>query len=239
MANHIFRFKQFEIEQNNCAMKVGTDGILLGAWTKVPEQGRILDIGTGTGLLSLMVAQRSNCMIDAIEIDLDAAQQAKSNIRNSKWSKRISVFHNSLKDYVMTSKGKYDIIISNPPFYISNLKSQDEKKNRARNAESLPLFELVQSSIQLLKESGALNVIIPYEHVQRYMNVLAEYNMDISRMTTVKGNERKSPSRVLIEVKRSCEFVAEQMEIIIMNTTDNNYTAEYRNLTRNYYLKFR
>lgn len=239
MANQYFRFKQFVIDQNNCAMKVGTDGILLGAWTKAPEQGRILDIGTGTGLLSLMIAQRTQCMIDAIEIDLDAALQAKLNVQNSLWSERISVFHSSLKDYAKMCEAKYDLIISNPPFYISNLKSEDEKKNRARNAENLPLFELVKSSMLLLKGKGALNVIIPYEHFQRYMKILAEFKLNISRKTIVRANERKSPSRVLIEVKRDCESVTEQMEFTIMNTSESSYTKEYKNLTRNYYLKFR
>jgi tRNA1Val (adenine37-N6)-methyltransferase len=236
MTKQIFRFKQFVIDQAKCAMKVGTDGILLGAWTKVPEEGRILDIGTGTGLIALMIAQRTMCMIDAIEIDPDAAEQANKNVQNSPWSKRISVIHCSLKDYTKKNTEKYDLIVCNPPFYISNLKSGDKKKNMARNAEYLPLQDLVRFSVQLLKKTGALVVIIPYQHIQRYMKILKEYNLEISRMTSVKTNERKSPARVLIEVGKKLEFKKEQDELTIMNSLENNYTEEYKKLTRNYYL---
>lgn len=219
-------------------MKVGTDGILLGAWTRVPAQGRILDIGTGTGIVALMVAQRTDCIVDAIDIDLDAAEQAGENVRESPWRNRITVIHNSLKSYCINNRIVYDMIVCNPPFYISNLKSKDEKKNLARNAESLPLSDLVKHAGQLLKKTGTLVVVLPSQHLQRYKKILKEYKFVISRKTTVKAHEGKSPVRVLVEATKDTNIQVEYSEITLMNTTDNTYTEEYKNLTRKYYLKF-
>ncbi|MFM2293328.1 MAG: hypothetical protein RIS29_3141, partial [Bacteroidota bacterium] len=154
MANPFFRFKQFTVFHDRCAMKVGIDGVLLGCWTNVADTSMVLDIGTGTGLIALMIAQRTDAHIDAIDIDEGAFEQAMINVQASPWSSRLNVVLSSLQDFV--SDKKYDLIVSNPPYFINSLKNPDEQRTTARHTDSLTHEELIDQCIPKLTEGGRI-----------------------------------------------------------------------------------
>ncbi len=160
-----FKFKQFSIEQDRCAMKIGTDGVLLGAWTPIDNNPfTILDIGTGTGIIALMLAQRSNAQqIDAFEIDEEAYEQAVDNFENSPWSDRLFCYHAGLDEFIEEPEEEYDLIVSNPPFYTEDYKSDNEQRDLARFTDSMPFEDLIEAADLLLSENGIFSVIIPYK----------------------------------------------------------------------------
>ncbi len=238
MANQYFKFKQFSIKQDKCAMKVGTDGVLLGAWAPATRCKRILDVGTGTGLIALMLAQRSSANIDALEIDAGAAFQAKENIGNSPWHERISVKQGSFQEYAFFCPEKYDVIVCNPPYFISNLKSTDMKRNLARNSENLTLEELVENSVLIMGKDARLAVIIPYELKNRYQRILYKNKLTISRETTIKPFSDKSPVRVLVEAANTSSIPCVRNEISVKVNINGRYTNEYIELVREFYLIF-
>jgi tRNA1Val (adenine37-N6)-methyltransferase len=161
----MFQFKKFTVQQDKTAMKVGTDGVLLGAWAPIDNHpNTILDIGAGTGLIALMLAQRSNAQqIDALEIDEDAYEQATDNFENSPWNDRLFCFHAGLDEFVEDPEDEYDLIVSNPPFYTEDYKSEDASRDLARFEEAMPFEELVEAADLLLSEKGVFAVIIPYK----------------------------------------------------------------------------
>jgi tRNA1Val (adenine37-N6)-methyltransferase len=163
MSNTWFRFKQFTIQQERAAMKVGTDGVLLGAWASVPlPGGRVLDVGTGTGLIALMIAQRTvNVEVDALEIDPSSALQAKENFRNSPWRERLSCMHVSFQDYAARCKTQYDLLICNPPFFSASSKTPSSEKNLARHDDSLGLDDLFKGAVGLMKKNSLISLILP------------------------------------------------------------------------------
>ncbi len=165
MPNTWFRFKQFTIEQQHAAMKVGTDGVLLGAWTSVPDPGgRVLDVGTGTGLIALMIAQRTkDVWVDALEIDPLSAGQAKENFQDSPWKDRLNCIHSSFQDYAIQNNDRYDLIICNPPFFSGSMKTDSKEKNLARHDDSLSLGEIFRGSVPLMKETTILCLILPVQ----------------------------------------------------------------------------
>ena len=175
MSNSYFRFKQFTIQQDRSVMKVCTDSCILGAWTtkRLHEAKRILDIGTGTGLLPIMLAQNSNAIIDCIELDHDSFKQAEENIQESPWSERIHIIEGDARHYPFQTK--YDFIITNPPFYESDLRSPDQKKNKARHEESLTLDELISVIRSGLLNDGDFSILLPF-HRSDYFEKLASVN---------------------------------------------------------------
>ena len=154
MSNPFFQFKQFTIRHDKCAMKVGTDGVLLGAWAGTESCNRILDIGTGTGLIALMLAQRSKAAIDAIDIEADACLQAQENAESSLFAGRINVFHSDLVDFAQASTHLYGLIVSNPPYFVDSLKCPNLQRNTARHTDTLTLEDLLQYSRKLLAPQG-------------------------------------------------------------------------------------
>lgn len=236
MSNDYFRFKEFTINQDKCAMKISTDAVLLGAWVKLNGCKRVLDVGTGTGILSLMVAQRFKGSIDALEIDAEAFTQAKSNIKRSLWYDRINLFHISFQEYVVKFKAKYSLVICNPPFFTSYLKSDNIKRNLARNTQSLSLFELVKNASLMLNNNGKIAVILPYELRNKFVKIVRQKNLDISRQTVVRHSKLHPPSRVLFEVRKKKVFNTEVDELVIQDISGNGFSTDYINLTRVYYL---
>ena len=229
-----FKFKQFSIFQDKTAMKVGTDGVLLGAWATNNSGNTILDIGTGTGLISMMLAQRfPESQIDAIEIDENAYYQAKENFENAPFYNRLSIYLTSLQDY-KTDK-KYDLIVSNPPFFTVNDLNEFDARKQARQEETLTFSDLLEKTAQLLNKDGLANFIIPHDRMLEFCTIAAENALKVSKTTLIKGNETSPIKRVLLE------FSFEQKEIeentLTIEIERHRYTNDYINLTKDFYLK--
>ncbi|WP_434686103.1 tRNA1(Val) (adenine(37)-N6)-methyltransferase [Pseudanabaena minima] len=241
MRNSCFYFKQFAIAQDKCAMKVGTDGILLGAWAKLPENAQILDIGTGTGLLALMLAQRSqlsntfsNTFIDAVEIDHDAYQQAKENIESSPWRDRINIDHASVQDWVIACSQQYDLIISNPPFFENAFKPSQNSRNLARHSDSLSQTDLLQIASQLLKPNGHLAVIYPTNLANNFLTKAQSFNLFCDRQVHVKPTPQSPVKRILLEL--SPTQYPTQTTMLTIEERKHLYTQDYIALVKDFYL---
>src|SRR5690606_15777719 len=238
----IFKFKQFTVNQDRCAMKIGTDGVLLGAWVDISYNPySVLDIGAGTGLIALMLAQRTNAatvpteIIDALEIDEDAYEQCVENFEASDWSDRLFCYHADFEEFVDETEDKYDLIISNPPFYSENVPSGNKQRDMARANFSLPFEDLIEGASALLSDQGRFNVIIPFKEEEEFIHTALQSNLFPGRITRVKGNVKS-------EIKRSLlEFSFNQKETtiseLIIEKQRHLYTDEYTNLTRDFYLK--
>jgi len=237
MSNQPFVFKKFSINQNKCAMKIGTDSVLLGAWTTVENYlNSILDIGTGTGILSLMLAQRSNAeVIDAIEIDNSAYEQCVKNFENSKWSNRLFCYHASLIEFTEEIDDKYDLILSNPPFYSEDYKTKNSQRDLARFQDAMPFEHLVESVSKLLSTNGIFSVIIPFKEEARFIHLASNFKLSPNRIMHVKGNITSEIKRSLIQFSFH-ESDIETTELIIENLR-HQYTQDYINLTKDFYLK--
>ena len=233
----MFSFKKFNVNQDQCAMKIGTDAVLLGAWTPIHNNPfSILDIGAGTGILSLMLAQRSNAtQIDAIEIDEKSYEQCVENFENSPWNDRLFCFHASLDTFMAEPQDDYDCIISNPPFYTEDFKTDNESRDLARFQDALPFEDLIEASSLLLSENGILSVIIPYKEEEKFIALAHQFELFPFKITRVKGNPNSELKRSLIALSRNettCAF-----DELTIETTRHHYTPEYRNLTKDFYLK--
>jgi tRNA1Val (adenine37-N6)-methyltransferase len=234
-----FSFKQFTIQQDRCAMKVGTDGVLLGAWTSLENNPQtILDIGAGTGLIALMLAQRSNAeQIDAIEIDEDAYEQCVENFENSPWADRLFCFHASLDEFAEEPEDeKYDLIVSNPPYFVPNENELiPENRKKARFNDSLPFEDLVGYASQLLSEAGELVVVIPFAEEEKVI-VLANANKLFPyRITRVRGTATAPIKRSLLQFS----FTKQNLEVneLILEISRHEYTQDFKELVQEFYLK--
>jgi tRNA1Val (adenine37-N6)-methyltransferase len=233
-----FQFKQFSVEQNRCAMKIGTDGVLLGAWTPLDNNPyRILDIGTGTGIIALMLAQKSLAeQIDALEIDEDAYEQSVDNFENSPWSDRLFCFHAGLDEFVEEPEDEYDLIVSNPPFYPEDYKSNDEKRDLARFQDAMPFEDLIEAAALLLSENGIFCVIIPFKEESFFLNLAKEYELYPLKITRVQGTPTTEIKRSLLAFDRNQNNIIET-DTLIIETARHIYTPEYIELTKDFYLK--
>ena len=219
----MFQFKQFTIYQDLCAMKVGTDGVLLGAWANGGK--RVLDAGTGTGIIALMMAQRyPNAVVTAIDIDEGAVKQAQQNVVQSPFSQQITVLHNTLQEH----QGGYDAIISNPPFFIDSLAAPDEQRNVARHTQTLTYTELMQAAWRLLSDEGELSVVVPFDYRKRMEDEAIFVGFFPSKVCAVKTTERKPAKRYLLSFKKHpCRCEQEQLTI---------GSERYQELTKEFYL---
>ncbi len=215
-------------------MKVGVDSVVLGAWTKIKKAKSILDIGTGTGLLSLMLAQKSEAKIIAIEIDQNSYYQAVENVASSKWEDRVGVIHSSFQEFVNKTKDSFDLIICNPPYFINSLKSPEKNRNTARHDNHLSLDDLFSGSKGILSENGRLNLIYPYGQKLNLIGIAEKYGFYPVKLLVIRGNENKNPNRIIVEFK-FIESKMETEELCVRNLT-NDYTVEYKELTKDYYL---
>lgn len=232
-----FRFKQFTVNQDKCAMKIGTDGVLLGAWTSINNNPfSILDIGAGTGIISLQMAQRSDAeMIDAIEIDEDSYEQCVENFENSDWSDRLFCYHASLNEFAEEIDDEYDLIISNPPFYSEDYKSQNNSRDLARFTDALPFEHLIIGVSKLLSENGIFSVILPKKEEEHFKELAKEKNLFPQRICYVKGNPNSEIKRVMIEF--SFQEQEPKIENLIIEKSRHIYTEEYIDLVKDFYLK--
>ena len=243
----MFQFKQFTVQQDKCAMKIGTDGVLLGAWTPIENNPySILDIGAGTGILSLMLAQRSNAeQIDAIEIDEDAYEQCVENFENSPWSDRLFCFHAGLDEFVEEPEDdpsdselaqQYDLIISNPPFYSEDYKTESDQRDLARFQDALPFEDLVEAADLLLTENGIFAVIIPFKEETKFIDLAKDFELYPIQITRVKGTPTTEIKRSLLAFSRN-KIAEIPTEELVIETARHVYTPEYINLTNDFYLK--
>lgn len=235
MANPYFQFKRFTVWHDKCAMKVGTDGVLLGAWAKIEGRPRTLDIGTGTGLIALMLAQRGAARIDAIDIDRDACLQAESNISRSPFAGQINVFHTSLAEYAPKTPS-YDLIVSNPPYFVDSLKCPDGKRTLARHAETLPLTELLQGSRQLLADKGRLSLILPFERRDALLDAARWESLFPEEEAHVISRQGLRPKRLLITLTTHSTGSTHTTQLIIEDET-RHYTDAFKALVQDFYLK--
>lgn len=234
--NNYFQFKQFKIHQEKSAMKVNTDGVLLGAWTNLDGAKTVLDVGAGTGLISLMIAQRSHATITGIEIEKNAAEEAVLNVQNSNWSNRVSIQHISFQDFVTTAGNKFDVIVSNPPFFSNGVKNTNPHLSMARHNHLLPFADIVGGAKILLTENGKLSLILPSDSTKEFIEKARRENLFLNRLTEIKPFPDKEPNRCLMEFGKEKQVVQKtQMSVFDYSRTD--YSEEFKTLACDFYLK--
>ncbi|MBR5102452.1 MAG: methyltransferase [Muribaculaceae bacterium] len=232
-----FRFKQFAVLNEQSGLKVGTDGVLVGAWAKVERSRHILDVGTGCGLIALMVAQRnSECSIKAIDIDEIAVNEARYNVSQSPCSERIEVMLADFNTLIEESGEQFDHIISNPPFFVNSLLPPQESKAKAKHGVSLSFEKLISGAKKLLVECGRLSIITPADCYEQIIAITRNEKMNVSRLTKVIPVEGHEAKRILWEIVKG-EAEIEESELTIENA-ERTYTEEYKKLCCEFYLKF-
>ena len=234
MSNPFFTFKQFTIRHDRCAMKVGTDGVLLGAWTDVSHSYRLLDIGTGTGLIALMLAQRCpKASITAIDIDAEAVGQAHENILSSPWKDRVEVLLQDICTF--PANQQFDSIVSNPPYFIDSLKCPDSQRNTARHTDTLDAKRLLESVARLLSDNGRFSIILPAEQTDLLIQSAYTQGLYPSRQTAVITRPGLSPKRILMEFQKKKE--AFHPDELIIELERHVYSEGYIALTKDFYLR--
>lgn len=232
----IFKFKQFEICQNKTAMKVGTDGVLLGAWVNIDNAKKILDIGTGTGLIAIMIAQRNNLAeIDAVEIDNDAYNQAVENFQNCIWKDRIIAYNIDFVKFSKLCKNKYDLIVSNPPFFENSVLPTSVKRQTARHTTELSYDLLIENSSELLNDTGIFSIIIPENIHKEIIHKSTKYFLYCFQKTYIKHTKEKPAKRVLLSFSKQINTLEESILVI---KEHDNFSKKYYDLTKDFYCVF-
>lgn len=235
-----FQFKEFTVQQDKTAMKVGTDGVLLGAWCSVDEYpDTILDVGAGTGVIALMLAQRSDAMtIDAVEVDENAYEQAVENFEQSDWGDRLYCYNASFQEFadeIAEEEETYDLIVSNPPFYTDDFESEDQSRNKARFTSAMSFEELILGVSKILSEEGKFATIIPFKEEENFINIAKKNSLYLHKVCRVLGNPTSEIKRSLLAFSfQPSEIIKEQL---IIEIGRHQYTKEYINLTKDFYLK--
>jgi tRNA1Val (adenine37-N6)-methyltransferase len=236
MANNYFNFKQFTVIQEKSAFKVGTDGVLLGASAKVSDKDKVLDIGTGTGLISLMIAQRCDAEIFAIEPDQQSYTEASENVHKSKWSSRIKVINTNLQNY-FPEEMKFDLIVSNPPYFTDSLKNPDPRKSGTRHTDSLTSTELLYGTSRLLESNGIFQVIMPYAEGNLLIAEAAQYGLFCFDILKIRPLPTSEIRRLILTFSKERKKATEKF-LTIEHGPRHEFTEEYINLTKDFYLKF-
>jgi tRNA1Val (adenine37-N6)-methyltransferase len=231
MANVFFRFKQFEVYHNRCAMKVGTDGVLLGAWVETGSAQRILDVGTGSGLIALILAQHSIARVDGVEFDKEAASQAAENISNSLWSDRMQIIESDFSNF---SNGLYDLIVSNPPYFRKSLKAPVKERNQARHTDTLSYETLVRKSASMLMSEGRFAVVLPFDVADVFEDMCWQQKLYTSKRCEVSSIEGQAPKRVLLEFSRFRKTI--ERTFLALSTPDHQQSIAFSELTADLYL---
>lgn len=238
MPNDYFEFKKFNIKQDRCAMKVSTDAVLLGAWVNPGESSTILDIGTGTGVIAMMLAQKSNAAITAIDIDKESTDQARSNVAESTFAGRIEVLHVSFQELAKTFGKKFGVIVTNPPYFTDSLKNTDETRTLARHNDTLSFEDLLSGVKKLLDEKGKFYVILPKNEALQFTEMAKTKGLYLSKRLRIRTrSEKDSEKRHLMKFEfKESEF--SESTLIIEGDAPRTYTPEYIELTKEYYVNF-
>ncbi|MEI6694508.1 MAG: methyltransferase [Bacteroidota bacterium] len=232
----VFSFKQFDIADDRSAMKIGTDAVLLGAWSNVENADRVLDIGSGCGIIALMLAQRSNAFVDAVEIDKNAAEQSQENFDFSTWKSKMKIYNNSFQEFTNNNTSTYDLIVSNPPFFVDALKGKHSKRNLARHTDSLSFEALMQGISKLLASHGKACVILPIPESIHLKQCGDENGLFCNFQTEVIPKKGLAPNRILMEFSK-VKSELKWNSLCILNE-DLSYTDEFKDLTKEFYLNF-
>lgn len=235
-----FHFKEFIINQDKTAMKVGTDGVLLGAWCSVDDSlDSILDIGSGTGVIALMLAQRNDALtIDAVEVDENAYEQSVENFEQSLWGDRLYCYNATFQEFaeeIYEEEETYDLIVSNPPFYSDDFETKNEARNKARFTSSLSFNALITGVTKILSKDGKFAVIIPFKEEKKFNNLANNKGLFLNRKCYVQGNPKSEIKRVLMEF--SFHQLVIKKEHLVIEIERHQYTDSYINLTKDFYLK--
>ncbi len=237
MSNDFFRFKQFTVLQEQASFRVTTDSVLLGAWALIEDAGTILDIGTGTGLLALMAAQRSAARIIAIEPDRNSFVQAGLNFIASPWKERITLLNIPVQEFQPGTGTGFDAIITNPPYFLDSLLNPDKNKALTRHAVTLSQADLLDVAARLLNPGGSLHLVLPVTEAERFLSLTMTYGLFCTRRMLVKPTPALPPSRVLMTLGRKAATCTEE-ELVIEIGGRHVYSDEYVSLTKDFYLKF-
>ncbi|MBI0520447.1 tRNA1(Val) (adenine(37)-N6)-methyltransferase [Pectobacterium parmentieri] len=231
-----FTFKQFFVAHDRCAMKVGTDGILLGAWAPVSSTSRILDIGSGSGLLALMLAQRSepHVRVDAVELDSAASQQAKENMAASPWADRVTVYAEDIVDFAAMRSTDYSLIVSNPPYFPPGIACGSAEREQARYTTSLTHEALLHCAHQLLMSEGLFCVVLPVQVAEHFIPLAQQHNWYVRQQLCVSEQEGRSAHRVLLTLSRQ-EKVCVHASLAIRDAA-KRYSSDFQQLTKDFYL---
>jgi len=236
MPNNFFSFKQFTVHHELCAMKVGTDGVLLGAWAEINHANTILDVGTGTALIALMIAQRTEALITAIDIDSNAILQASQNIQLSPWTDRIQLFEKSLQQFSENPCQQFDLIVSNPPYFENALLSPSYQRTLARHTDSLTHHEFIDHSISLLKPNGKICMILPLKEGLQTIEYGLKRALFCNKKTSVYPKPNSGCKRLLLEFS-FIETSTVENEITIETENRHQYSEEFKALVKDFYLK--
>tara|TARA_B100000497_G_C7682931_1_gene413379 strand:+ start:1344 stop:2066 length:723 start_codon:yes stop_codon:yes gene_type:complete len=234
----IFKFKKFEIDQSHCLMKVGTDGILLGAWCDVQGAKKVLDIGTGTGLVALMITQRTkNTMIMAVEVDQESSHQAKMNFDTSMWHDRLDLYKGTIQDFAHQGTSQFDHIVCNPPFFSGGTLSTNQDKNNVRHTIKLSHQDLLKSVRTLISTNGKFSLILPLIEGLRFIELAETYGLNCERKTEVKSRIKGNVERLLLQFSKVQSKGLKEDELIIYKSDSKDYTNDFIELTKDFYLK--
>lgn len=238
MPNDVFEFKKFSIKQNKCAMKVGTDAVLLGSWVGVDDCKSVLDIGTGTGIIALMLAQKTNAQITALEIDRSSFEQATDNVKQSSYSKQIEVVNEAFQNYWKHHKSKFDLIVSNPPYFVDSLKSNDSTRSTARHADVLPFNELAEGVHKILSHKGKFCLILPKKEAEYFCKLAEQKNLYLSKLLRVRNSpDKEEDKRHIMQFEFGKHHFTEEI-LYIRTNNPQEYSTEYKQLTKDYYMHF-
>jgi tRNA1Val (adenine37-N6)-methyltransferase len=238
MSNNYFTFKKFTVNQQYAAFKVTTDSVLLGAWADLGSCRTVLDIGTGTGILALMAAQRSAAKIVAIEPDRSSFMQAGLNFAASPWHERLTLYNTTIQDYMPDAGLLFDAIITNPPYFVDSLLNPDEGKARTRHNVSMNYEDLADAALRLMAPAGTLNLVLPGNEAERFAVIAATCDLHCIRRLLVRPTPELPPARVLMSLKRGAAPACEESSMVIEEGGRHQYSEEYVSLTKDFYLKF-
>ena len=233
-----FRFKQFSMYHHRSTMKIGTDAMILSAWAEVSGANRVLDIGTGSGIIALMMAVRSSAVIDAVEIDEASVNEARDNFKQSPFSDRLQVFNKSMASFSESVNNTYDVIISNPPFFINDMRPQNSRKQQARHTDSLSYSDLCFYSRKMLNNEGKLCLVLPYTESKTFLSIAAGHGLFLQKRLLIFPRPCKAPNRVNLQLGTTKPATVNEEKFIIRNE-DNRFTKQYSDLLGEYYISIK